>query len=158
MPLATVDSLEIEKFMGDWYVIAGITTPFEKNAYNSLENYELADDGRINTTFTFRRGAFDGPEKTYNPRGFVKPDTGNAVWGMQFIWPFRADYRIAHLSDDYQYTIVGRNARDYVWIMARTPVPPETDIQRLIDIAVDMGYPAEDISRKPQQPLELRSD
>lgn len=158
MPLATVENVDIEAFSGDWYVIAGITTPFEKGAYNSIENYQLAEDGSIATTFTFRKNGFDGPEKEYNPRGFVKPATGNAVWGMQFVWPFRADYRIAHLSDDYQYTIIGRNARDYVWIMARSPVPPEADVQRLIDLAVDMGYRAQDIERKPQQPLDERTD
>ncbi len=158
MPLPTVEQVDIEKFMGDWYVIVGITTPFENDAYNSIENYQLAHDGSINTTFTFREDAFDGPVKEYNPRGFVKPETGNAIWGMQFLWPFRADYRIAHLSDDYQYTIVGRNARDYVWIMAREPVPPEEDIQMLIDTAVGMGYSSDKIERKPQQPLIERGD
>lgn len=156
MPLSTVDQVDIEKFMGDWYVIAGITTPFEKGAFDSVETYRLDADGSIDTTFTFRKDGFDGPLKTYNPRGFVKPDSGNAIWGMQFLWPFRADYRIAYLSDDYRYTIIGRNARDYVWIMARQPVPPEKDIQSLIAKAIGMGYDAEAIERKPQQPIDER--
>ena len=78
----------------------------------------------MRTTFRFNRGAFDGPVKVYHPTGFVKADTGNAHWGMQFVWPLRTDYRIAYLSDDYQQTIIGRSKRDYVWIMARDPALP----------------------------------
>ena len=48
------------------------------------------------------KGAFDGPLNTYHPKGFVVKGTGNAVWGMQFIWPIKADFRIAYLDDDYR--------------------------------------------------------
>ena len=34
------------------------------------------------------------------PRGFVVDRASNAVWGMQFVWPIKADYRIAYLSED----------------------------------------------------------
>ena len=76
-------------------------------------------DGTIDTTFTFRKDGFDGELKRYTPRGFVRDGTGNAVWGMRFVWPIKADYRIAWLDRDYTLTVVGREARDYVWIMAR---------------------------------------
>ena len=51
----------------------------------------------------------------------MREGTGNAVWGMRFVWPVKADYRIAWLDRDYTLTVVGREARDYVWIMARRP-------------------------------------
>ena len=31
-PITTVEKLEIERFMGDWYVLADIATPFDKDA------------------------------------------------------------------------------------------------------------------------------
>jgi len=40
---------------------------------------------------------------------------------MQFLWPFKAEYLIAYVDPDYSETIIARNNRDYVWIMARTP-------------------------------------
>ena len=83
--------------MGDWYVIACIPTVIETEAYKAIESYQLEKDGSINTTFVFRKGGFDGPEKRYNPRGFVVENTGNAVWGMQFIWPFKSEFIIAYL-------------------------------------------------------------
>jgi apolipoprotein D and lipocalin family protein len=120
-PLETVEYVDLPKFMGDWYVIANIPTFIEKGAHNAVESYRLADDGTIPTTFTFRKDGFDGPQKEYNPRGFVRNTETNAEWGMQFLWPIKADYRITYLSDDYRLTVIGHNARDYVWIMARTP-------------------------------------
>ena len=119
-PLAAVEHVDLERFMGDWYVIASIPTFIERGAYNPVESYRLAEDGRVLTTFTFRRGGFDGPLKRYTPTGFVR-DASGAVWGMQFIWPIKADYRIIWLSPDYSLTVIGRDKRDYVWIMARTP-------------------------------------
>src|SRR5690606_8585824 len=118
-------------FMGDWFVIANIPTFLEKGAHNAVESYRLDSDGTIDTTYTFNKNSFDGPRKTYHPRGFVVDRESNAVWGMQFVWPIKADYRIVHLNDDYTQTIIGREARDYVWIMARTPVIPEADYSAL---------------------------
>jgi apolipoprotein D and lipocalin family protein len=86
----TVPSVDLNRFMGDWYVIANIPTFIEKEAYNAVESYRLAEDGTIETTFKFNKGGFDGPLKTYNPRGYVRDEKSNAVWGMQFFWPFKA--------------------------------------------------------------------
>ncbi|MHC4411307.1 MAG: lipocalin family protein [Planctomycetota bacterium] len=120
-PMPTVDYVDLERFMGDWYVIAHIPASLEKNAYGAVESYKLADDGSIETTFTFREGSFDGKAKKYTPRGFVRDRESNAEWGMQFVWPIKADYRIVHLDPGYTVTIVGRSERDYDWIMARRP-------------------------------------
>ena len=135
-----VDYVDLERFMGDWFVIATIPTFLEKDAFNPVESYKRDDDGTISTTFTFNKGSLDGPEKIYRPRGFVTDKETNAIWGMQFIWPIKADYRIVYLDDQYQQTIIGRNSRDYVWIMARTPSISEQDFTKLVDIVVSLGY------------------
>lgn len=150
-PIATASRVDLPRFMGDWYVIANIPTYFEKTAHNPVESYRLASDGTIETTFTFRDGAFDGAEKTYRPRGFVVDRDSNAVWGMQFIWPVKAEYRIVHVSDDYRETIIGRTKRDYVWIMARTPQISDSDYQRLLKIITDQGYDIGKVQKVPQQ-------
>lgn len=152
-PLDTVDYVDIERFMGDWYVIANIPTFIEEEAYNALESYELNDDGTIATTFTFNQGGFNGELKTYHPKGFVENRESNAVWGMQFVWPIKADYRIVYLTEDYSQVIIGRNKRDYVWIMARTPQIPEADYQHMLKLIAEMGYDISKVRRVPQQPL-----
>lgn len=150
-PIYTVSHVDLERFMGDWYVVASIPTFIEKEAYNAVESYQLNPDGTIATTFTFNKGGFDGKLKTYQPRGFVVENTGNAVWKMQFVWPFKAEYRIIHLADDYEQTVIGRSKRDYVWIMARTPSLPDDDYNRILTFLKDQGYTLEDLRKVPHQ-------
>jgi apolipoprotein D and lipocalin family protein len=145
-----VNQVNIDRFMGDWYVIAAIPTFIETQAFNAIENYQLNDDGTIATTFTYYKGGFDGPLKTYEPKGFVKPNTGNAIWGMQFLWPIKADYRIAYLDDDYQHTIIARNARDYVWLMARTPQITDTQYDAMLNLTRALGYDVSKMRKVPQ--------
>lgn len=157
-PMETVDQVDLERFMGDWYVIASIPTFIEKAAYNAVESYSLNPDGTVSTVFTFREGDFDGEPKRYTPTGFVRNDESNARWGMQFVWPIKADYRIIYLSDDYGQTVIGRRKRDYVWIMARTPQIPETRYQELVQIVGNHGYDISELRKVPQQPLDERED
>jgi len=150
-PIALAQKVELERFMGDWYVIANIPTFNEKGAHNAVESYRLAEDGSIDTTFTFRADGFDGPEKKYTPRGFVADRESNAVWGMQFLWPIKSDFRIVYLTPDYAQTVIGREARDYVWIMARTPQIPEADYQRIVAFLKEQGYDVDKIRKVPQR-------
>ena len=150
-PLKTVEKVDIGRFMGPWYVIACIPTFIEKEAYNGVETYRLDPDGSIDTVFTFNEGGFDGPPKRYNPRGFIVDGVNNSTWGMRFVWPFKAEYLITHLDADYSQTVIGRNKRDYVWIMARTPQIPEADYLRLVQDLEIQGYDIAKLRKVPQR-------
>ncbi len=150
-PIRTAESVDLRRFAGDWYVIANIPTFIETEAYNAIESYSEPVDGKIATTFSFNKGSFDGARKTYRPTGFVKEDSGNAVWGMQFIWPIKAEYRIVYVDPDYQFTIIGRSKRDYVWVMAREPDIADADYQRLLRIVGEQSYDLSKLRRVPQQ-------
>jgi apolipoprotein D and lipocalin family protein len=149
--MQTVAKVDIERFMGKWYVIANIPTFLEKGAHNAVEAYTLDTDGSIATNFTYRKDGFDGKLKEFNPRGFIEDTDTNALWGMRFVWPFKGDYRIVYLDDDYTQTVVGRQKRDYVWIMARTPEISAEDYDRLIDFVASIGYDISKIEKVPQR-------
>lgn len=153
-PLQTASAVDISKFMGDWYVIGNIPTRIERNAYNAVESYRLDKDGRVLTTFTFREGGFDGPLKRYNPVGFVKEGSRGAIWGMRFVWPIQADYRVMYIDEGYSQTVIGREKRDYAWIMARTATLSDSDYRRLSALLQSQGY---DISRLRKVPQQLRA-
>ena len=138
--ITKVPQVDLPKFMGDWYVIAAIPTMIETESYNAVESYQLDKDGSIATTFTFNQGSLDGKLKTYKPRGFVVENSGNALWDMQFIWPIKAEYIIAYLNEDYTQTIIARNKRDFVWLMARTPTISDTEYQASIALIAKLGY------------------
>ncbi len=111
----------------------------------------MNDDGTIATTFTFRDGAFDGERKEYNPKGFVRDAGSNALWGMRFIWPIKADYRIVYLDEDYSQTIIGRKKRDFVWVMAREPKISDEDYEMLLGVVETLGYDLSKVQRVPQK-------
>ncbi len=150
-PIKTVAYVDINRFMGDWYVIASIPTIIEKGAHNAVESYRLEPDGTVATTFTFRQDSFEGPIKTYGPRGFILDKTSNAVWGMQFLWPIKAEYLIVYLDEGYTRTIISRNKRDYVWIMARTPAIPDEDYRKLVEEVSLQGYNIDKLRKVPQR-------
>ena len=66
--MPVVDYVDLDRFMGDWYVIATIPTFLERDAYNPIETYQLNSDGTIATTFTFNKGSLNGTTKIYHPR------------------------------------------------------------------------------------------
>ena len=162
--IPTPPQVDLQRFMGPWYVIANIPTWPERDAYNPIEHYALGEDGRIRTTYTYRKGGFDAPLDTMHPVATVREGTGNAVWGMQFVWPgfpiemLQAEYVIAHVDDAYTETIIARSDRDYAWIMARTPTLPEADIERLKRRLRDLGYELDGLRMVPQQWPETGPD
>lgn len=149
-PMETVERVDLDRFMGDWYVIAHIPTFVERDAYNAVERYSLNDDGSIDTVFTFRKGDFDGERKRYNPTGFVR-SKDNAEWAMQFLWPFKGEFLVIYLDDDYEQTVIGRTKRDYVWIMAREPEMTDADYEQIVAFLDDRGYDISELREVPQR-------
>ena len=149
-PLKTVAKVDIERFMGDWYVIANIPTFLEKNATNAIESYRLNDKGDIDVTFTFYKDNPTGERKAYHPKGFIYNTTTNAEWRMQFLWPFKMPFLIIDIDDKYSYTVIGYPSRNYVWIMARKPEIPQKTYQSILKNLENVGYDISQINKVPQ--------
>lgn len=157
-PLPPVASVDLDRFMGRWYVIAAIPSFPEREAYNAVETYSRMADGRIHTDFRFRKGSFEAEEKALEAKGTVVPGSNNAVWGEQFIWPIQAEYIIADLDPQYSHVIVARRKRDYVWIMARTPEIPAALYERLKARVAALGYDATKLRMVPQRWPPIRKN
>lgn len=146
-PLAA--QLDLERFMGKWYVHGHSPTFLDKNAYAATETYELADDGRILTTYSFRKGGLDGKEKTYNPVGRVHDTESNAEWRMKFFGIFNAPYYIVYVDPEYQTTVIGHPNRSMGWIMSRSPQMSDQLYGRLKSELSKRDYDLEDFRRIP---------
>ena len=49
----TVSKVELDRFMGKWYVIAGRFTYFEQGAHNAVENYSWNEKhNRVDINFS----------------------------------------------------------------------------------------------------------
>lgn len=152
------DRVDLDRFVGTWFVIAHIPPDATSDAWNAVERYERDESDRIRTVFTYRDGGFDGESERMEMTGFVQPGTNNAIWAMQPFWPLRLENTISYVDADYRTTIVARSKRDWVWIMARTPDIEEGVYRELVTRVEELGYEPERLREVPQQPLDQRDD
>ena len=147
----TVSYVDIDRFMGKWYVIASIPTWFEKGATNAIENYRKNPDGTIHVRFTYHKDHPEGSLKKMTQKAYVIDQETKAHWKIRPLWPFLFDYLVIDLEEsEYQYTMIGRPNKANLWIMARTPSLPDAVYQKLIKKAGDAGYDISEIEKVPQ--------
>jgi apolipoprotein D and lipocalin family protein len=146
-----VDSVDIERFMGDWHVIASIPTPFEKGVHNGLESYRWNEKEKIvEVSFTYRKGSFDGEKKEITQKGFIQDPVGRAHWLVQPIWPLKFGYIVVDLDPEYRWTTVGVPDKSYVWIMARSHEMSDSDYQQATKRLEMLGYDMSKLKKVPQ--------
>jgi apolipoprotein D and lipocalin family protein len=153
-----VDRVDVDRFMGDWYVIAHIPLAPEADAYNAVESYARGEGDAIQTVYRFRDGGFDGELEVYRPKGWIADAGSDAEWRMQFLWPFRSAYLIAWVDDEYSETIVGVPDRDYAWIMTREPDVSEERYDALVARLSSLGYDPARLRRVPHRWPEAAAD
>lgn len=155
-PLTTVDHVDLQKFMGPWYVIGTIPWIVEKNNVGTMDVYEPRPDGKIGIRYVFHKKSLDAPVQEMKAVGRVVNKKTNAEWAVQFIWPFEAPFLVIGLSPDYQQTVIGYPSRDLVWIMSRTPTMPDADYKRILGELAKQGYDTSRIVRVPQKAAAAR--
>lgn len=143
-PPRTVEHLDLDRFMGDWYVIAYFPWFAERGHVNTMDIYSKRPDGKIDVTYAFRRGSLQAPRQEWKAKAWVYNPETNAHWKIQFLWPFAADFLVLDVAPDYRYTVIGEPTRKLLWIMSRTPTLPEADYQGILQRLAAQGY---DLSR-----------
>lgn len=146
-PLEKVKSVDIQRFMGKWYVIANIPTFIEKNATHGIENYSWNEkEQRIDVLFTQIK---DGEKKEYTQKAWIHDPSGNE-WKIQFFWPLKFSYLVLDLAQDYSWTVVGVPNRDYVWIMSREKTMDEKTYSEIVSRLKDQHYDVSQIQKVKQ--------
>ena len=143
----TVDSVDIERYMGDWYVQGHTPMFFDKDSTDQVESYKLQADGSIKTHYYFKR---DGKTYNYHPHATVYDKVTKAHWKMQFLWPFTSDFLIVRLDPDYKHTVVSVPDKKQIWVMSRTPQMTESLYQEIVDNLARDNYQVSLIRRVPQ--------
>jgi apolipoprotein D and lipocalin family protein len=62
-----------------------------------------------------------------------------------------ADYRITYLTPDYGITVIARQKRDYVWVMARKPELTDSERKAVEDHVGVLGYDLAELRYVPQR-------
>jgi len=139
-----VDNVDLKLYMGRWYEIAAFPQRFEKGCHCTTAEYELTEKGYVRVINTCRKDSPTGKINRARGKGFVVKGSNNAKLKVQFFWPFRGNYWIIDLAEDYSYAVVGDPTRKYLWILCRTPQMDQALYRQIVDRAAAMGF---DVSR-----------
>lgn len=120
-PVPRVAKVDIDRYVGPWYIIASIPLDLEVGAHNPVETYSKNPDGTLATVFQYRKDSFLGTLETKPTIAEIQDDPSRAEWKVQLVWPIQGQYLISYLEPDYSAAIVARDKRDHVWILSRTP-------------------------------------
>jgi apolipoprotein D and lipocalin family protein len=145
-----VERMDLQKFLGSWYVIGVLPTPFEKGAANGIETYSLEAKGNIRVEYVFYKGGPEGKKTIMRQKGWVVDKEKNTEWKVQPLWPLKLPYLILDLAEDYRYTVIGTNNYKYVWIMSRTQTISDSDYAGILSRLAERGYKIADIRRMQQ--------
>lgn len=132
---SVVDSLDLNRYLGEWYEIARFDHSFERGMDFCKANYSLREDGKIDVLNT---GIKNGEPKEAKGKGKLT-DTP-ALLRVSFFGPFYADYRVMLLDSAYQYALIGSGSDDYLWILSRTPRLAEDVKATILGEAKRRGY------------------
>lgn len=154
-PLPTVESVDLDRYMGQWYVIANIPYFGERGNVAGRAIYRQRDDGRMDDIYIYKKGDFDAPDERLEGVAWVVNDNTRAEWKVRFYWPLSFGYYIVGLDEDYQWSMVGHPTRNYAWIMAREPTMDEALYARLLARFEALGYDASELQKVPQLPEQV---
>jgi apolipoprotein D and lipocalin family protein len=148
----TVEKVDIERFMGKWYVNAGRLTFMEEGAHNAIEIYTWNEkEDRIDIDFRLRKDSFEGEEKLIPQKAWIQNKKTNAHWKVSPFWPIKFNYYVIDLADDYSWTVIGVPGQEWVWIMSRDWTMEDEQLSSIITRIKNMGYNIKDINRVPQK-------
>jgi apolipoprotein D and lipocalin family protein len=137
--LTTSAKIDLQRYMGAWYVIANIPYFAERGKVGSRDVYRLDADGNVDTTYVYRK-SFDAPEKTTRSLGIVQSGSDNARWIVRFLWFIHADYLVLDIAPDYSWVLVGQPDRKLGWILARDPAMNDALYSTLLEKFRGFGY------------------
>lgn len=151
-PLQTPTHVDLQKYMGDWRVIANIPYFGERGCVDSIEGYRLRPDGKMENTFTYRKKTFAAPQKTLHAVAWVQNTQTNAEWRVRFFGLFTVKYFIADVDPHYQWAAVAHPSRKYGWVLARAKTLPEATYQSILQRLAAQGYDISKFQKVPQVP------
>jgi len=142
-PLATVPTVDLDRYQGRWYEIARFPQRYEKGCHCVYAEYTKNPEGYVEVYNYCRKGGPTGKEEGATGKAFPVEGSHNSKLRVQFFWPFRGDYWILDLDPDYRHVLVGSPDRESLWILSRSPRMDRTIYERLVQTARQKGFQVE---------------
>lgn len=154
-PLTSKANIDLERYMGRWWVIANIPYFAENGKVATADVYALKPDGKIDNVFAYRK-AFDQPEQQMQAEARVYSGTNNNHWQVRF-WGglIRSQLLILEVSPDYQWALIGNPGRSMAWVFSRKQMMSDAELKQLSEKFRLYGYDPAKLQRVPQTTGQL---
>ncbi len=144
----SVPVVDLARYVGKWYEIAAFPMFFQRRCIgDTTAEYSFRPDGDIAVVNRCRTE--DGFDEAVG-KAWAVEGSGNARLKVSFFWPFRADYWIVGLDEDYRWAVVGNPNRKYLWVLSRTPRLPREQLDQALQTAAGQGYDLEQLKYTDQ--------
>lgn len=142
--MKTVEYVDINQFMGKWFVISIVPNRIESGAKNASDTYKLLQDGSIDITYEAEK---DGSKKMIKQKGTIVDKKSNAEWKIQMTKPYiplmKFPFKIILLDDSYKYMVVGYPKNKMGWIMSREKKLDLNVYENILEDLKSFGYSPE---------------
>ena len=137
----------LDRYLGTWYEIARLDHGFERGLNRVTATYSLRDDGGVRV---INRGQEpDGNWREAEGRSYFLGAKDEGRLKVSFFGPFYGSYNV--LATDYELALVSSYNLQYLWILSRTPEPPDAGVQALIARARALGFDTNALIRVSQR-------
>lgn len=137
--METVTHVDLNRYLGLWYEIGRYPNSFQKGCRGSTALYAARPDGEIEVLNSCRDEQ-DGSLREAKGRAWVVDKISNARLKVSFFWPFRGDYWIIDLGQEYEFAVVGTPNRKYLWILSRTPEMHPEVLAKILENVEKQGF------------------
>lgn len=154
VPLTAVGYVDLNRYMGRWYLIANIPYFAERGNLAPYVEYSLRKDGVIDDRYTALSG-FD--QEPFVKNGYIEilnPIT-NAEGRITFLPPIWQEYSVLYLDDDYKYSMIGHPTRNYCWVFSREPSMPDEIYHAMLAVLAANRFDTRRVLRIPHHPEQL---
>ena len=130
-----VKNFDLQRYMGKWYEVARLPHSFERDVTNAQAEYTLQTDGTVTVVNSGVRH-----NKPVSVTGTARPTFIPGELEVSFFRPFYGLYKIIYLNKDYTLAIVTSSNRNYVWILARTPVISRDELALVLNMLAQWNF------------------
>lgn len=138
----TVGTLDIARFMGEWFEIARLENRYERGMVAVTAHYTLREDGMVEVVNS-GLCPLRGDRKI--SRGVAKTTSVPGRLRVSFTKLFSSEYNVMELGENYEWALVGSRSASYLWILARRPELDAATFEELKIRAQERGYDIEQL-------------
>lgn len=155
-PVTPIAALDVPRYMGTWYEIAKYPNWFQKKCVGGTRaDYSLKPEGgvRVVNRCTLADGSVSeavGAARQVGGPTSARLEVRFAPAWLSFLPAVWGDYWVIDLDPDYRVVAVGDPARNYLWVLSRTPTLDPQVYQALLARLAAQGFDPAKLETTPQ--------